>query len=59
MSTELAARLHEEGQEYYLSIWPGVGHSAASFMFTAIIPELQSYHDSMTMYLRGVLSKNK
>src|SRR5918996_667865 len=58
-STELAARLQEEGQEYYISIWPGVGHSAASFMFTPIIPELQTYLDSMTVYLRGVLMDDR
>jgi acetyl esterase len=57
-SIELAMRLQEEGQEYYLSVWPGVGHSAASFIFTPVIPELQSYHDSMTVYLRGVLTNN-
>jgi acetyl esterase len=57
-SIELAARLQKEGQEYYLSMWPGVGHSAASFIFTPVIPELQSYHDSMTVYLRGILIDN-
>lgn len=57
-SIELAMRLQEEGQEYYLSVWLGVGHSAASFIFTPVIPELQSYHDSMTVYLRGVLTNN-
>jgi acetyl esterase len=58
-SIELAMRLQGGGQEYYLSIWPGVGHSAASFIFTPLIPELQSYHDAMTVYLRGVLTENK
>jgi acetyl esterase len=57
-SIELAARLQEEGQEHYLSIWPGVGHSAGSFIFTPVIPELQTYHDSMTVYLRGVLTNS-
>ncbi len=57
-SIKLAMRLQEEGQEYYLSMWPGVGHSAASFIFTPVIPELQSYHDSMTVYLRGMLTDN-
>jgi acetyl esterase len=54
-SVELATRLEKEGQEYYLSVWPGVGHSAGSFIFTPVIPELQTYLDSMTVYLRGVL----
>lgn len=58
-SIKLAMRLQEEGQEYYLSMWPGVGHSAASFIFTPVIPELQSYHDSMTVYLRGMLTDNR
>jgi acetyl esterase/lipase len=57
-SIKLAMRLQEEGQEYYLSMWPGVGHSAASFIFTPVIPELQSYHDPMTVYLRGMLTDN-
>ena len=57
-SIKLAMRLQEEGQEYYLSMWPGVGHSAASFIFTPVIPELQRYHDSMTVYLRGMLTDN-
>jgi acetyl esterase len=54
-SVELAARLQEEGQEHYLSVWPGVGHSAGSFIFTPVIPELQTYLDSMIVYLRGVI----
>jgi acetyl esterase len=54
-SVELATRLEEEGQEHYLSVWPGVGHSAGSFIFTPVIPELQTYLNSMTVYLRGVL----
>jgi acetyl esterase/lipase len=58
-SIELAARLQEEGQEHYLVVWPGVGHSAGSFIFTPVIPELQTYHDSMTVYLRGVLTDNE
>jgi acetyl esterase len=58
-SIELAVRLQEEGQEHYLSVWPGVGHSAGSFIFTPVIPELQTYHDSMTVYLRGVLTDNE
>jgi acetyl esterase len=57
-SIELAARLQEEEQEYYLSMWPGVGHSAGSLIFTPVIPELQIYLDSMTVYLKGVLEPN-
>jgi acetyl esterase len=58
-SIDLAERLSEEGQEYYLAIWPGVGHSAASFNFTPVIPDLQRYQDSMTGYLREVLTVNQ
>jgi acetyl esterase len=58
-SIELAMRLQEEGQEYYLSMWPGVGHSTGSFIFTPVIPETQTYLDSMTVYLRGVLADHK
>jgi acetyl esterase len=58
-SIELAARLQEEGQEYYLSVWPGVGHSTGSFIFIPVIHETQAYLDSMTVYLRGVLTENK
>ena len=58
-SIELAMRLQEEGQEYYLSMWPGVGHSTGSFIFTPVIPETQTYLDSMTVYLRGVPTDNK
>ncbi|MEW6605292.1 MAG: alpha/beta hydrolase [Thermoproteota archaeon] len=55
-SIELAARLQEEGQEHYLSVWPGVGHSAGSLVFTPVIPETQGYLDSMAVYLRAVLN---
>jgi acetyl esterase len=58
-SIELAMRLEEEGQEHYLSVWPGVGHSTGSFIFIPVIPETQAYLDSMTVYLRGVLTENK
>ena len=58
-SIDLAERLSEEGQEHYLAMWPGVGHSAASFIFTPVIPELQRYHESMTVYLREVLTGNQ
>jgi acetyl esterase len=58
-STKLAARLQEERQEYYFSVWPGVGHSTGSFMHTPVIPETQIYLDSMAVYLRGVLTDDK
>jgi acetyl esterase/lipase len=58
-SIELAAALQEEGQEYYLSVWPGVGHSTGSFIFIPVIHETQAYLDSMTVYIRGVLTENK
>lgn len=58
-SIELAMRLQEEGKEYYHSMWPRVGHSTGSFIFTPVIPETQTYLDSMTVYLRGVLTDNK
>jgi acetyl esterase len=58
-SIGLAERLSEDGQEHYLAMWPGVGHSAASFIFTPVIPELQRYPDSMTVYLREVLTGNQ
>jgi len=58
-SIDLAERLSEEGQEHYLAMWPGVGHSAASFIFTPVIPELQRYHESMTVYLRELLTGNQ
>jgi acetyl esterase/lipase len=58
-SIELAARLQEQDQEHYLVVWPGVGHSSGSFNFNPVIPELQTYLDSMTMYLREVLTDNQ
>jgi hypothetical protein len=58
-SIEPAMRLQEEGKEYYHSMWPVVGHSTGSFIFTPVIPETQTYLDSMTFYLRGVLTDNK
>jgi acetyl esterase len=57
-SIELAARLQEQDQEHYLVVWPGVGHSSGSFNFNPVIPELQTYLDSMTMYLREVLKES-
>jgi acetyl esterase len=58
-SFELAARLQDEGQEHYLVLWPGLGHSAGSFIFNPVIPEVQTYLDSMTVYLEGVLTEKK
>ncbi|HEY1248327.1 MAG TPA: alpha/beta hydrolase, partial [Nitrososphaera sp.] len=55
-SLELATRLQEEGQEHYLVEWPGVGHSAGSFLFIPVVPELQTYLDSLAVYLKGVLT---
>ena len=55
-SLELAIRLQEEGQEHYLVSWPGVGHSAGAFLFIPVVPELQTYLDSMALYLKGVLT---
>lgn len=53
-SIELADRLREEGQEYYLTIWPGVGHSA--IVMIPITPEIQEYLEAMTVYLNGTLN---
>lgn len=52
-SIELANRLKKEGQEHYLTIWPGVAHGALSLI--PITPEIQEYVDAMAVYLRGVL----
>jgi acetyl esterase len=53
-SIELADRLREEEQEYYLTIWPGVAHSA--IVMIPITPEIQEYLEAMTVYLNGTLS---
>jgi acetyl esterase/lipase len=53
-SIVLANRLQQEGQEYYLTIWPGVGHGALSTIL--LTPQIQKYLDAMTVYLRAVLS---
>ena len=55
----MAKRLQEEGQEYYLSMWPSVGHSTGTFISTSVLPETQTYLDSMTVYLGAVLICNK
>jgi len=49
----LAEKLRLAGQEYYLSIWPGVAHGALSLI--SVTPEIQQYVDAMSTYLRGVL----
>ena len=36
-----------------------LAHSTGSFIFTPVIPETQTYLDSMTVYLRGALTDNK
>jgi hypothetical protein len=40
-------------------VWPGIGHNAGSFLFSPVIPELKTYLDSMTVYLKGVLTNSK
>ncbi len=55
-SIQLADRLREEVQEYYLTVWPGVAHSA--IVMIPITPEIQEYLEGMTVYLKGVLSTN-
>ena len=55
-SIKLADRLQQQGQEYYLTIWPGVSHGALSLI--PITPEIQKYLDTMTTYLRVVLTQS-
>ena len=55
-SIQLANRFQQSGQEYYLTIWPGVAHGALSFI--PITPEIQKYLDAMTTYLKAVLTQN-
>ena len=57
-SIDLANRLRDAGQEYYLTIWPGVGHSSGSLIFTDQTPEIQEYLEAMTIYLRAELSNS-
>lgn len=52
-SIMLANRLQEQDQEYYFTIWPGVTHGALSLI--PITPQIQTYVDAMTTYLKGVL----
>ena len=54
-SLDLANRLRDAGQEYYLTIWPGVGHSSGSLIFNNQTPEIQEYLEAMTVYLRAEL----
>jgi acetyl esterase len=55
-SITLANLLEKSGQEYYLNIWPGVGHGVLNILSS--VPEAKIYVDSMIFYLRGVLTKN-
>jgi len=55
-SIKLAGRLQQQGQEYYLTIWPRVSHGALSFI--PITPEIQKYPDAMSTYLRVVLTQS-
>lgn len=40
-SLALANKLEEHGNEYYLSIWPGVAHGALSLI--PVTPQIQEY----------------
>ncbi|HZD35716.1 MAG TPA: alpha/beta hydrolase [Nitrososphaeraceae archaeon] len=51
-SLALANKLEEHGNEYYLSIWPGVAHGALSLI---PVTQIQEYLEAMTTYLKGVL----
>jgi hypothetical protein len=39
--------------EHYFTIWPRVTHGALSLI--PITPQIQTYIDAMTTYLKGVL----
>lgn len=52
-SLALAHKLEEQGNEYHLTIWPGVAHGALSLI--PVTPQIQEYLEAMTTYLRGVL----
>jgi acetyl esterase len=52
-SLAFATRLEEQGNEYYLTIWPGVAHGALSLI--PATPQIQEDLEAMTTYLRGVL----
>jgi acetyl esterase len=53
----LAEKLRLAGQEYYLSIWPGVTHGAINLI--SVTPQIQQYVDAMSTYLRGVLMSDQ
>jgi|ERR687898_2529497 acetyl esterase len=55
-SLALATRLEEQGNEYYLTIWPGVAHRALRLI--PVTPQIQEYLEVMTTNLRGVLSNS-
>ena len=55
-SIEFANLLQKSGHEYYLNIWPGLGHGVLNIVSS--IPEAKTYVDSMITYLRGVLTKD-
>ena len=55
-SIQLANRFQQSGQEYYLTIWPGVSHGALSLI--PVTPEIQKYLDAMTIYLKGFLTQS-
>jgi acetyl esterase/lipase len=55
-SIKLANRLQQQGQEYYLTIWPGVTHGALSLI--PITHEIQKHLDTLTTYLRVVLTQS-
>lgn len=51
---ELAEKLEQEKQEYYLTIWPGVTHASINLFY--VTPEVQKYIDSMTAFLSAILN---
>ena len=53
----LSEKLKLAGQEYYLSIWPGVAHGALSLI--SVTPEIEKYVDALSTYLRGVLMSDQ
>ncbi|AIC15108.1 hypothetical protein [Nitrososphaera viennensis] len=56
MSTTTGSKFphRKDGQEHYLNIWPGVGHSA--LVMIPVTPEIQAQLDAMTVYLREALT---
>jgi hypothetical protein len=53
MALDPNRRLRQQGQEYYLTICHGVSHGALSLI--PITPEIQTYLDVVTTYLRVVV----